>query len=653
MTQPPQPPQQPPNEPPQGGFGAPQDSPPGGFGAPQDPPPGGFGAPQDPPPGGFGAPQDPPPGGFGKAPDPSYGYPQQPPAPQTPPPAAPPAPAGPPPQAPPAPPAGQPNYGYPQAPQAPQAPQGYGYPTQPAQPQYQQPSYQQGYPQQGYQQPPTMPMQPQPGGSGGGGKKFSGQMAIIVAAVVAIALIVGGGVMYASSSKDDDSKNTAQGSDGKGGGKKGEGGKDGDTLPDAGPAKEKAPADPSAKVVMQLPQPQIPKDQIWQANGSLLTDDTYVKSGINEVNGYDPDTGKEKWSVPLSGQVCAMSREMTKDGVAAVITEEAKRNKKGDYESCTNVSAIDLKSGKKLWTETAETNGMKATFKEVTISGTTIAAGAGTSSGGAAWDVSGKSLWTPKVGKCEDVGYAGGDQLVAVRKCGTYGDEKLKVQLLDPKTGDDKWTYPLADGIDNAKIISTNPVVFGQDTTEITASGATDVFSLGSNGKLRAKISLEDGKYDHDCGVNVVNDCTSITVGNDRLYVPTRQHDGSGESYNRTNEIVSFSLATGKPTSDRADAGENGEIFPIRMDGGNVIAYKAHGYQKGAQIVSLDGKTMKETKLLETPSSESVTDAISGMVPKSNELVYAGGRLFLGKKLLSKPYSKDEKEYVALGFVAK
>ncbi|MFI1679193.1 PQQ-binding-like beta-propeller repeat protein [Streptomyces sp. NPDC020607] len=633
MTQPPQPPQQPPNEPPQGGFGAPQ---------------------------------DPPPGGFGKAPEPSYGYPQ------TPPPAAPPAPPGRPPQtpppaappAPPAPPAGRPNYGYPQAPQAPQppqAPQSYGYPTQPAQPQYQQ-GY--GYPtqpaqpqyQQGYQQPPTMPMQPQPGDSGsGGGKKISSQTTIIIAAVAAIALIVGGGVFYAST-KDDDSKNTAQESGGKNGkGGKGEkGGKEGGAaLPEQGPAKEKAPGDPAAKVLMQLPQPEIPKDQIWNATGSVLTDDAYVKAGVNELNGYDPDTGKEKWSIPLSGMMCAMSPEVTEDGIAAVVTEEAKRNKKGDYEQCTNVTAVDLKSGKKLWTESAETNGVKATFKEVTISGTTIAAGSGTSSGGAAWDVKGDSLWKPKVGKCKDVGYAGGAQLVAIRECGTYGDETLKVQLLDPKTGDDKWTYPIAPGIDNAKIISTNPVVFGQDTTKITASGVTDVFSLGSNGKLRAKISLEDGKYDHDCGVNMVNACKAIAVGNDRLYVPTRQHDGSGESYNRTNEIVSFSLATGKPTSDRADAGENGEIFPIRMDGGNVLAYKAHGYKQGAQVVSLDGKTMKETKLLETPGSEAVTEAISGMVPKSNELLYADGHLFLGKKLLSKPYSKDDKEYVALGFVAK
>ncbi|MEU6127028.1 PQQ-binding-like beta-propeller repeat protein [Streptomyces sp. NPDC047123] len=618
--QPPQPPQQPPNEPSQGGFGAPQ---------------------------------DPPPGGFGKAPDPSYGYPQAPgsPAqqPQSPPPAQPPAPPGQPPQAPPAPPAGQPPYGYPQQPLA---PQGYGYPTQPAQPQYQQ-GYQQPY-QQGYQQPPTMPAQPMagPGGTGGGGKKIGKQTTIIIAAVVAIALIVGGGIFYAST-KDDDSKTTSQGSGGKGGKGEGKGGEKGGGLPGQGTAKEKAPADPAAKVLMQLPQPEIPKDQIWNATGSVLTEDVYAKSGINEVNGYDPDTGKKKWTVPLAGMTCAMSREVTEDGIVAVVSEEAKRNKKGDYEQCTDVSAIDLKSGKKLWTESAESNGVKAAFKEVTISGTTIAAGAATSSGGAAWDVKGTSLWSPKVGKCQDVGYAGGDQLVAVRKCGTFGDYKLKVQLLDPKTGDDKWTYPIADGVDNAKIISTNPVVFGQDTTEITASGVTDVFALGSNGKLRTKISLEEGKYDHDCGVNMVNDCHSIAVGNDRLYVPTRQHDGSGESYNRTNEIVSFSLATGKPTSDRAVAGDNGEIFPVRMDGGNVIAYKAHSYKQGAQIVSLDGKTMKETKLLETPGTEAVTGAISGMVPKSNELLYANGHLFLGKKLLSKPFSKDEKEYVAIGFVAK
>ncbi|GHE91693.1 hypothetical protein GCM10018785_67720 [Streptomyces longispororuber] len=635
MTQPPQPP----NEPPQGGFGAPQDPPQGGFGAPQGQP---------------GQQQ-----GFGKAPEPGYGYPQAPQPPQAPPaaPGTPPPPQTPPPAAPPQAPPAAPAYGQPAAPAYGQPatpaygqqpaygqPPGYGYPTQPA-----------GQQQYGYPQPPTMPMQPQPGTPGGpggnGGKKK--QTTIIVAAVAAIALIVGGGVIYAATQKgDDDKKTTAD----KGGGKDGKGGEKKD-LPSGGPAKEKVPASTSAKVAFQVPAPAVPKDDVWSVGGSWLTDDVAVKSGYqgkdkdHALIAYDPASGKEKWSIPLTGETCAVSKEITEDGVAAVVAKEAKATKANKYPDCTQVSAVDLKSGKKLWTKDVANSGMKVEFEEITISGTTIAAGSGTGGTGAAWDMSGKLLWKPKVGDtCKDVGYAGGDQLVAVRKCGTYGDEKLKIQLLDPKTGDDKWSYALAAGIDNAKIISTNPVVFGQDTEEITASGATDVFSLSNNGKLRARIKLEDGKYAHDCDVNKVYSCKAIAVGNDKLYVPTRQHDAGGSGYGFTNEIIGFSLATGKTTGDRADAGDDGEMFPLRMDGGNVLAYKGGGYNKGAKVVSLDGKTMKETTLLQTPATESVSSAISGMVPKSNEVLYTDGNLFMGKELISKPYSKDDKEYIALGF---
>ncbi|EPH41296.1 PQQ-binding-like beta-propeller repeat protein [Streptomyces aurantiacus] len=608
MTQPPQPP----NQPPQGGFGAPQNLPPGGFGQPQEP---------------------------------GYGYPQAPQAPQ-PPQAPPPAPPAMPPAAPQTPP--PPAYAQPtQAafPAVGQQPPGYGYPGQPGQP-GQQPGY--GYPGQ-----PTMPMQPQPGG--GGGKKPNKQMTIIVAAVAAIALIVGGGVWYASTQKDDDKKNSADGGDGKGG--KGKGGGENGPPAAGGPAKEKVPANTSAKVGFQVPAPEVPKDDIWSVAGSWLTDDTYVKSGYvgkdkdHALIGYDPASGKQKWTLPLAGETCAVSKEVTKEGIAAVVYKDAKSTKANKYPDCSEVSAVDLKSGKKLWTENVEVSGSKVEFEEIAISGDTVAAGAGTGGTGAAWDMSGKLLWKPSIGdKCKDAGYAGGDQLVAVRKCGDYDDAKLKIQLLDPKTGKEKWSYPLAAGVDNAKIISTNPVVFGQDTEEITASGATDVFSLSNNGKLRARIKLEDGKYSHDCEVNKWASCSAIVVGNDKLYVPTRQHDAGGSDYGFTNEIIGFSLATGKTTGDRADAGKDGEMFPLRMDGGNLLAYKGGGYNKGAKVVSLDGKSMKETTLLETPATESVSSAISGMVPKSNELLYTNGNLFMGKKLISKPYSKDDKEYIALGF---
>ncbi|MFC9845634.1 PQQ-binding-like beta-propeller repeat protein [Streptomyces sp. NPDC060223] len=613
MSQPPPPP--PPNQPPQGGFGAPQDPPPGGFGAPQDPPPGGFGAPQSPPPGGFGVPTPPPP-----AQGPGYGYPQ----------AGPPSPPSSP--VPPTPP--QQPYGYPQTPPPPQPggqQPGYGYPQQ-------QPSY--GYPQQ--QPPYGYPPAPQ---GGGGGRKFNSSVVIIVAAVVAVALIIGGGVWYAKSSGRDDSKNNSSGTTG------GTGGKDdkGEDTPGGGDGKEKVPADPSAEVLFQVPAPEVKDDQIDSVAGSWLTDSVYAKSGVNEIVGYDPDTGSKKWTLPLSGQACAGSREVTEDGIAAVVSEETERNSKGDHEPCTQVTAFDLNTGKQLWSKSAESSGRKVAFEEVTISGTTVAVGGGYD-GGAAFEVkSGKVLWQPKVDTCADVGYAGGEQLVAVRKCGDYGSETFEVQLLDPASGSVKWTYKLPKGIDNAKVISTKPVVFGVDSAEITVTGATDVFSLDDSGKLRVKITLEDGKYAHDCGVGEVYACKAIAVGNDKLYVPTKQHDGTAE-YTQTNEIVSFSLATGKTTGDRIDAGDGNEIFPIRMDGGNVLAYRDGSVDKGPQVISVDGTSLKQTTLLETPASDSVLSAISSMVPKSSELLFTSGRLFMGKDLISKPYSADEKEYTALGF---
>ncbi|MER5181807.1 PQQ-binding-like beta-propeller repeat protein [Streptomyces sp. NPDC002896] len=647
MTQPPQPP----NEPPQGGFGAPQDPPPGGFGAPQDPPPGGFGAPTPPPAGGFGKDQAPP------APQPGYGYPQQPPAqaPGTPPPPAQ-APGPPPPPAqapgtppPPHPQAGQPHYGYPGAPQPPAPGQP---PTPPMGQPGQQPGY--GYPGQyaqygAYQQPTTMPLGPQ---AASGGRKINAQVAIIVSAVVAIALIVGGGVWYSSSSGSDDREQSSAGPTG--GGDDDNGGGENNA---GGGGKEKVPANTSAKVLFQLPAPEVGKDQVSSVTGSWLTEKVYAKAGINEIVGYDAATGAKQWTLPLAGQTCAASPEVSKDGVAVVIHEEAKRNKKGDYQACTNVTAFNVDTGEKLWTKTASVGDQteKIRFDEVTISGATV--GVGGIYGGAAFDLqSGKELWAPKSSDtCRDQGYAGGEQLVAVRACGNYDNERLEVQLLNPADGAVKWTYKLPAGVDNAKVISTKPVVFGVDSGDgddsVSSTGATDIFSLDDSGKLRIKITLEDGKYDHDCEVNQVHACHGIVVGNDRVYVPTREHDGSSD-YGMTNEIVSFSLATGKSTGDRADAGERYTMFPIRMDGGNILAFKNGPYDKGSQVVSINGKTMKETTLLETPAAEAVQSAVSSMVPDSSELLYSNGRLFMGKKLISKPYSDDDKSYTAIGFGA-
>ncbi|MGV9251836.1 outer membrane protein assembly factor BamB family protein [Streptomyces sp. NPDC003697] len=548
------------------------------------------------------------------------------------------------PQAPPPPP--PPGYGYPQAPQVPPG-SGYGYPTGQPNPYAQQPGpYGAQQPGYGYPGQPTVPLHAQaaqPAGAGGR-RGLNAQVAIIVAAVVAIALIIGGGVWYANSSGHDGRKDTA-GSSGGTGGEDGEG-SGGDS---AGNGTEKVPDDPAARVLFQIPAPVVKDAQIDSVEGSWLTDTVYAKAGVNQIVGYEPDTGKARWTLPLTGQTCAASRQITADRTAVVLTEGAKRNSKGDHVPCTEITAFSLDTGKQLWTGNVELSGTKVVFGEVSISGSTVAVGGGYN-GGAGFDVrTGKVLWQPKVGGCRDAGYAGGEQLVAVRKCGTYGSETLEVQLLDAATGSVKWTYKLPAGIDNAKVISTKPVVFGADSSDITASGATDVFSLDDGGKLRYKIALKDGEYAHRCEISRVDGCKGIVVGNGKLYVPTKEHDGSAQ-FSNTNEIVAFSLATGKTTGDRVDAGDRYTIFPIRMDGGDLIAFKDGPYDKGAQVVSVNGRTLKQTELLETPATRPVLDAISSMVPSSAELLYTGGRLFLGKELVSKPYSADEKRYTAIGF---
>ncbi|CAM5401835.1 hypothetical protein SBADM41S_01091 [Streptomyces badius] len=117
-------------------------------------------------------------------------------------------------------------------------------------------------------------------------------MQIIVAAAVAVVLMVGARVIYyAATSGDDGGKDEASSSGSTGG--EGKGGKDGELAGGS----EKVPANTKSKVAFQVPQPVV-KD-IVTVEGSWLTDKAYVKTGINEINGYDRDKGTKLWSFPL------------------------------------------------------------------------------------------------------------------------------------------------------------------------------------------------------------------------------------------------------------------------------------------------------------------------------------------------------------------
>ncbi|MGX1547665.1 outer membrane protein assembly factor BamB family protein [Streptomyces adustus] len=582
-----QPPPPPPNQPPQ---------PQGGFGPPpgqQPPPPQPQGTPQP----GYGYPQAPQP------PQPGYGYPQAPPP--------------------------QPGYGYPQPPTVPQP--GYGYPGAPQPGPY------------GYGQQPGGPA----GGPAGGGRKPNAQLLIIVAAVVAIALIVVGGIWYSSSGKGGDGKHDTGSSSG------GTGGKDGkDTTGGGSGGTEKAPADTASKVLFQVPMPTVAATMSTQ--GSWLTDKTYVKTGAAEVVGYDPAKGTRLWTIKLPGPVCEAARHTTEDNRTAILYEPAMPTKTDPSHGCSQVAAIDLDAGRKLWTKTVNSGDQPITFDNVTVSAHTAALGA--TEGGAAFDIdSGKLLWSPKVGDtCYDAGYGGGVKLVAVRKCGDYDNHQLSIQTIDPASGKVISEYKMTKGIEYASVVSTDPLVVAADVGDSAGdgSGISDFFSIDNKtGALRTRISAPGDQYAAKCeGISRIEYCKGVVVAADRIYVPTEEHEGGG-SGTRSNEIVAFDLATGKQTGQRADSGDGYTITPLRMDGTALLAYKRPPYDKGGQVVSIDGGSFKETTLMENPATSQVHTVEQSMLPEYAEILYAGGRLYMSQVFANKPLTGvGGKEDLAVAF---
>lgn len=494
-------------------------------------------------------------------------------------------------------------------------------------------------------------MQPQyapPQQGGNGGKKFTTQMQIIVAAVVAVAVIIGGGIFLASGGDDKKNRVSTAGPTGEG--------KGGEDSGIGGGGKEKAPANTKSTVAFQLPEPKV--GDVTTVDGSWLTDKAYVKTGVNEIVGYDKVKGTKLWSIPLEGQLCAASRHMSKDYKTAIAFQEGKPTKASKYPPCNQVGGIDLNTGKLMWSKsvTAATSGDEPVrFDEITLSGATVAAGG--TEGGAAFDLNtGAERWKPKVSTdgCYDKGYGGGDALAVVRKCGTYDSPQLVIQALNPTTGAPLSSFKMPPGVDYASIVSTKPLVVAADVGDTAGdgSGISDFFSIdASTGKLLTKIAADGEKYAARCGSTEVETCQQVAVGYNRLYLPTEEHEGTGE-YGDTNEIVSFDLTTGKPTSDKADAGDQYTMFPIRMDGSNIIAYKVPPYDKGGQIVSIDGSTFKQTVLMENPGDESIRDAETSFSMDYAEILYSGGRMYISEVMVSKPResSLDDKQYLAVSF---
>ncbi|MEW2030945.1 PQQ-binding-like beta-propeller repeat protein [Streptomyces roseifaciens] len=593
-----------------------------------------------------------PPQGFG-APSPSYGYPpQQPaPAPQSPPqpPQAAPQPPGYGyPQTPPAPPAGAPQTP-PPPPGAPQGPPpgGYGYPG-PGQPPAGQPA--QGYPQYGaypqqqpgpYGAPGQYPGAPGGNGGNGGDAAKKKRMAIIAGAVAAVLVLAGGGIWFATSGSGEEDKPDVA-SNGQTGGTGNKGGKGG------GGEKPKTGA---GKLLFNVEQEKV--DDLVNMKGMWATDQAVAKADIYKIVGYGLSGGK-KWELPLDGAVCWASPKATSDGKAVILVSDGKPSAEKKYGGpCTQVIAFDVNKGAKLWQNSVKSGDRDVSFSEVTIGGGTVAAGG--ISGGAAWSLAeGKELWKPKADgdDCRDAGYGGGEKLVAVRRCGDIERGIVKIETLDPKSGAVKSSYQMPPGLTWPHIASTDPLVVGVNAGGNKGNGASDFFVIDDSakeGKLRSKISTDNGKYEPRCPATEVEGCTKMVVTKDTLYMPTEDHaSGDPNQAGRVNEIVAFDLSNGQ-TKGKTDGTPGSSLVPLGIDqDGYPIAYQIPTYNAGGKVMRIDPKTYKGEVLLKNADETSRPER--ELSPDFQQGLWAQGRLFLGTNYAHRTTAGLGKQYTMLIF---
>jgi hypothetical protein len=558
---------------------------------PGNPPPYGTSDGAVPPP-----PQVPPPAG--------YGYP-----------AAPPPPPGENPYAAPVPPGQNPYASVPTQPAFPQQPQqqpppapGYGYPAQ-----------QQGYgqtppPAYGYgqQTPPPGPYGAPPYQQAPGGRP-NNKLTAIIAVAVATVLVVAGGVYLATSGGDDA---PAPGPQANSGGTSG------------GPSPTKAAASALSYTWEKAADDIAEKDNLKDTLGVWFTDKYVVKNEINKVTAYDVNTGTQAWTIPAPGRGdCTAARDAANNLTAIQYGLK-----------CEKVMAIDLAAGQQKWTVTLPgADGARADFDytEMAVSGDTV--GVDWLEGSIAYRLSDqKVLWQAGDGDCEDDGYAGGKQFVAVVNCDykTY-----KVQVIDPaNNGAPKWSWPAPVGTEINAVVSTDPVVVLLGTEGETF---TDVATI-VNGRLQSRVSLGTDKYD------IMNDGTekqavhNVLVSADTLYLSLEsQSDSNG---NVLSGIVAFNLADGKQKWI-AKPDNKHEISGIGFEDGKVLAYEPAGYDVQGRMVTLDPATGAIATY--ATFSEDAYERLGSSSSRNYE-VWNNGHFYLVTKTVYAS-SSDQKYLVAFG----
>ncbi|KOG31958.1 outer membrane protein assembly factor BamB family protein [Streptomyces resistomycificus] len=403
---------------------------------------------------------------------------------------------------------------------------------------------------------------------------------------------------------------------------------------------ERRPPTPEGVIAVQRRAAGIEAGRNIEATGTWATGRTFAKTLGNSVTGYRISTNRQAWKLTFPGGVCAATPHVTVDGRTAVAfsSEPTRTDPSGGTMSgpCDRIAMFDIDTGKRLWhVELPEERLVPA---RVTMTrGKVVAAW---EDGSAAYAMAdGKRLWSHTAGSaCGDSGYSGGRALVRVVKCGNRDNRRFRVEGTNPETGKPLWTYAVAPGVQDVRLVSSSPVVIAVAAGDLVI---TDLISLSDRGEFRATVPVPVQTYVTKCGDGIdvtgpIETCDAVVVDERQLYVATQARGtGTASAHGQVaNEIVAFDLGTGKSVR-KFDARAGRPMYPVRMSGGRLIAVResSSAYTPSA-AVSIDPRSGKETLLL-------LFGTVDMLPFEYLDVRYEHGRVFFAARGIAGPVSED------------
>jgi outer membrane protein assembly factor BamB len=308
---------------------------------------------------------------------------------------------------------------------------------------------------------------------------------------------------------------------------------------------------------------------------TLTTQGVWLEAGMlirvrtDQVTAYDAATGAVRWtwSVPGQNVVCTLSRGTA--GSIGVLGYAA------DSAPCSNLVAIDLNTGKQLWSATPDTGDFDdrssplADF--VAAAGNVVTVRSDT--GLTAYDArTGTQQWqTPSASNCPDEFVAAdANNVVAISAC----QQSYLVADLDPASGRARWQTPVAEPAANYQLglLATDPVVI--DDALPGARGTDHLRVFTAQGQQRVTIdasslttasgpaSLDTGGYAGDAAGAFQSQPIYRTMEFGNTLVAATQQTGDHV------DLLGYDLTTGRriwdtPTPD--------DVTAIGRSGGSAV----------------------------------------------------------------------------------